>query len=154
MLCSCTNTSGGYYPPQKYYAECEVTAYYGSDSENIKYNMKILKEDKNIKIIIDYNNVNFLVDCSNGKCTLINKKFNDSKIECDLTVLKYLVEEISLEKFVGLKSKADNTVELENGLYRYVLKFEKGTNSPRKVLIYKENSLYKNFEYKNIKLYK
>ncbi|QSX06048.1 hypothetical protein JYG23_00850 [Sedimentibacter sp. zth1] len=131
-----------------------MTTYSDSDKQNIKYDMKILNNNEESKIIINYNDINFLINCSDGKCTFINKKFQSNQIECNLPILNYLIEEISLSKFNGIKSKANNTVELNIGLYRYVLEFKKGTYSPRKMMVYKENSLYKNFEYKKIKLYK
>ena len=143
-----------YAAPQKYYAEIVMTTYSNSDKQNIKYDMKILYNNNEYKIKVSYNNINFFINCVNDKCALINNKFENDKIIGSLAVFENLYNEINLNKFSGIKSRASNTVERYDGLYKYVLEYQKGNYSPKKIIIYKDDTLIKTFEYNKVELYK
>lgn len=154
FLTGCSFRKTEYTAPKKYYSEILMTTHSDSEKQNVKYNMKILCNDEEYKIIINHGNVNFFIQLTDGKCTLINDKFTDNQILGSLTVFENLYSEIDLDKFTGLKSKASNTVEAYEGLYKYVLEYNKNNFSPQKLYIYKDDFIIKTFEYNNVELYK
>jgi len=131
-----------------------MTTYSDSEKQNIKYDMKILYNNDEYKIIINYNNINFFINCVNGKCILVNDKFKDSQIVGSLAVFENFYNEISLDKFTGIKGRTLNTVEMYDGLFKYVLEYNKKNFGPKKLQIYKDDALIKTFEYNNVELYK
>ena len=154
LLTGCSLKEDGYIAPQKYYADILMTTYSNSEKQNIKYDMKILYNNNEYKIIINYDNINFFIQCADGKCILINDKFSDNQIVGSLTVFENLYNEINLNKFTGLKSRALNSIETYDGLYKYVLEYNKKNFSPIKLHIYKDDAIIKTFEYNNVELYK
>lgn len=154
LLTGCSLKEDEYIAPQKYYSEILMTTYSNSEKQDIKYDMKILCNNDEYKIIINYNNINFFIQCADGKCVLINDKFSDNQIVGSLTVFENLYNEINLNKFTGLKSRALNSLEAYDGLYKYVLEYNKNNFSPKKLHIYKDDAIIKTFEYNNVELYK
>lgn len=150
----CNYGAKDYIAPSSYYAEAMVVTYRIENGEEIKYNLKILKKDAECKLIIINNKVKFFIQFNEGKCTLVNNKFPDSKIQATMTSFENLYKEISLDKFNGLKSVNSNTVEVNDSEYKYILQYEKNNFAPQKLSIYKNNSLIKTFEYKNVELYR
>ena len=154
LLTGCSFKGDEYIAPQKYYAEITMTTYSNSEKQNIKYDMKILYNNNEYKIKINYNNINFFINCVDGKCTLVNEKFKDSQIVGSLAVFESLYNELNLDKFTGIKSRALNTVEKYDGLFKYVLEYEQKNLSPKKIQIYKDDALVKTFKYNKVELYK
>ncbi len=155
FLTGCSYLKTEYIAPERYYAELSIrTHHHNSNNEEIKYNLKILQKDNECKIIIGHNNVSFFIQFNDGKCTLINDKFPDSKIVTTMPSLEKLYKEINLDKFNGLKSVNSNTVEAYDSDYKYVLQYDKKNFAPQKLSIYKNNLIIKTFEYKNVELYK
>lgn len=154
LLTGCSLKEEEYIAPQKYYSEILMTTYSNSEKQNINYDMKILCNNDEYKIIINYDNINFFIQCADGKCTLINDKFTDNQIVGSLTVFENLYNEINLNKFTGLKSRALNSIEAYDGLYKYVLEYNENNFSPKKLHIYKDDAIIKTFEYNNVELYK
>ncbi len=150
----CSYGKKDYLAPPSYYAEAQVVAYRVDNGEEIKYNLKILKKDAECKLIIINNNVKFFIQFNEGKCILINNKFPDSKIQSTISSFENLYKEINLDKFNGLKTLNSNSVEINDSGYKYILQFESNNFAPQKMSIYKNNSLIKTFEYKNVELYR
>lgn len=154
LLTGCSIKESEYIAPQKYYSDIIMTTYSNSEKQNINYDMKILYNNDEFKIIVKYNNINFFIQCAEGKCVLINDKFSDNQIVGSLTVFENLYNEINLNKFTGLKSRASNSIETYDGLYKYVLEYNKNNFSPIKLHIYNNDGIIKSFEYNNVELYK
>lgn len=154
FLAGCSAVKTEYITPTRYYAEASINTYHNPNGLEIKYNMKILKKDDEYKIIISYNNVNFYVQFNDGKCTLINDKFPDNTIVTTMSTLENLFKDLNLDKFNGLSSLGPNTVEAYDSEYKYILQYDKANFAPQKMSIYKNNSIIKVFEYKNVELYK
>lgn len=154
LLAGCSSSKSEYISPDKYYAEVSVSTNSSSDGQDVKYNLKILHKDNEYKIIINNNNINFLIQFNDGKYTVINEKFPDSKINTTFYNIENLYNEINLDKFNGLKSVSPNIVEAYDSEYKYVLQYEKRNFVPQKLTVYKNNLIVKIFEYKNIELYR
>lgn len=154
FLTGCSYGKTEYITPTRYYAEVSINTYHNPNGQEIKYNLKILQKDNESKIIINHNKLNFLIQFNDGKCTLINDKFPDNIIVTKMSAFENLYKEINLDKFNGLKSSGPNTVEAYDSEYKYVLQFDKKNFAPQKLSIYKNNSIIKIFEYKNVELYR
>ena len=154
LLTGCSSKGKEYVAPPRYYSDVIMTTYSNSEKQNIKYNMKILYNNNEYKVIINYENINFFIQFADGKCVLINDKFSDNQIFGSLTVFENLYNEIDLNKFTGLQSRALNSLEAYDGSYKYVLEYNNNNFSPKKLHIYKNDALIKTFEYNNVELYK
>lgn len=152
FLTGCSNSNKEYITPENYYAELSASTYHSE--REIKYNLKILKKNEDTKVIISNKKVNFYIHFNNGKCILINDKFPDDKITAVLPAIENLYKEINLDKFNGLKPVGPNTVEAYDSDFKYVLQYDKNNFAPQKLSIYKNNTIIKTFEYKNVELYK
>jgi hypothetical protein len=154
FLAGCSALKTEYITPTRYYAEVSINTYHNPNGQEIKYSLKILQKDNEYKIIINYNNVNFFVQFNDGKCTLINDKFPDNKIVTKMSTLENLFKDLNLDKFNGVSSLGPNTVEAYDSEYKYILQYDKSNFAPQKLSIYKNNSIIKVFEYKNVELYR
>lgn len=152
FLTGCSNKQKEYITPDNYYAEISVSTY--NVDREVNYNLKIMKKSDDTKIIVNNKKVSFYIHFNNGKCVLINDKFPESIIETSLKAVESLYKEISLDIFNGLIPIDDNTVEAYDVDFKYVLKYDKNNFAPVKLNIYKNNTIIKTFEYKNVELYK
>lgn len=153
-LSGCKEKEALYKAPNAYYSEIQVKDYSNINRQNTNYNIKIINNKGDINYNIEYEDVNIFVSYKDGESTLINKKFGNNQIKFNLQSIKTIVDDLDLKKFNDLKCNLSNTVEYTDGLYKYVLEFQTKTFSPKKIIVYKENSLYKNYEYKKFELYK
>lgn len=154
FVSGCSMRNCEYKAPQKYYAQMTMTTYSDTEKQNIIYDMKTLYNNNEYKIKISYEDINLFINLVDGKYTVVNDKYKENEILTGSSIFDGLIKEISLDKFSGIKSEVQGLVEYQEDNYRYVLEYNSRNFAPNKLLIYKDDTLIKTFEYNNLEMYK